>query len=277
MADRPQLDRIEQYVRQGEGEHLEFKQQFSSEAVIARSLIAFANGDGGILLIGVDEAGNAVGLTDNEVARTLERLRGLARSLIPAAIPVGTVEIQGRKVVYASVNPVPEHLKPLTTAEGEIYRRESNRDVRFKSQPLPAVVGGRSAPLRVFVAMSFREEEEPALADYFRAMLRAAQLASPSDLHLVRIDNVEGDYEISTRIMEEIDRCDVLLADFTLSPHNVYFEVGYARGKQKRIVQTARRDTVLEFDIRNWRTLLYRNATELEAHLLPAFQALLSD
>jgi nucleoside 2-deoxyribosyltransferase len=74
--------------------------------------------------------------------------------------------------------------------------------------------------------------------------------------------------------MEVIDTCDALLADFTLSPHNVYFEVGYARGRDKHIIQTARRDTELEFDVRNWRTIFYRNATELEAHLIDTFAAL---
>jgi hypothetical protein len=30
---------------------------------------------------------------------------------------------------------------------------------------------------------------------------------------------------------------------------------------------------VLEFDVRNWRTIFYRNATELEKHLIDAFRA----
>jgi hypothetical protein len=98
--------------------------------------------------------------------------------------------------------------------------------------------------------MSFRQEEEPPLVDYFRAMERAAERVPSPRIELVRIDRVEGDYEISARIMEEIDRCDALLADFTLNPRNVYFELGYARGT-KRIIQTARRDTPLEFDVRN--------------------------
>jgi hypothetical protein len=47
------------------------------------------------------------------------------------------------------------------------------------------------------------------------------------------------------------------------------FEIGYARGKGLRIIQSARKGTELEFDIRNWRTLFYRNATELEEKLIP--------
>ena len=73
-------------------------------------------------------------------------------------------------------------------------------------------------------------------------------------------------------VMDQIDECDVIVADFTLSPANVYFELGYGRGKGKRIIQTARSETTLEFDVRNWRTSFYRNATELEERMVPAFE-----
>jgi len=33
------------------------------------------------------------------------------------------------------------------------------------------------------------------------------------------------------------------------------------------IIQTARKGTLLEFDVRNWHTTFYRNATELEKAL----------
>jgi len=70
----------------------------------------------------------------------------------------------------------------------------------------------------VFVAMSFREEEEPSLVDYFRAMERATK-ETKLPIDLVRVDLVEGDYEISQKIMDEINK-----ADFTLNSRNVYFE-----------------------------------------------------
>jgi hypothetical protein len=124
----------------------------------------------------------------------------------------------------------------------------------------------------VFVAMSLRSEREPSLEDYFDAMMRAA-LACGRPLELVRIDRAAGDYEISAEIMEQIDRADVVLADFTLSPANVYFEIGYARGRRKRIIQTAHRRTRLAFDARNWRTVFYRNARELEQALVGELMA----
>jgi hypothetical protein len=72
--------------------------------------------------------------------------------------------------------------------------------------------------------------------------------------------------------MAEIDKANIVIADFTLSSKNVYFELGYARGTKKRIIQCARKGTELEFDIKMWRTLFYRNATELEEKLIPALK-----
>ena len=45
-----------------ETENIEFKSQFTED--IYKEVIAFANTDGGIVYVGIDNNGNAVGLTD---------------------------------------------------------------------------------------------------------------------------------------------------------------------------------------------------------------------
>ncbi len=49
-------------IKSGEGQQLDFKQHISAETKIARSLVAFANGDGGVLLVGVDDQGQIRGV-----------------------------------------------------------------------------------------------------------------------------------------------------------------------------------------------------------------------
>lgn len=51
-------DRIKAYIFEGEHEKQDFKRSISSMEKIAKSICAFANGDGGRLLIGVDDKGN---------------------------------------------------------------------------------------------------------------------------------------------------------------------------------------------------------------------------
>ena len=45
-----------------ETENIEFKAQFTEE--IYKEVIAFANTDGGVVFVGIDNNGNAVGLAD---------------------------------------------------------------------------------------------------------------------------------------------------------------------------------------------------------------------
>jgi hypothetical protein len=49
-------------IKEGEGEHQDFKQHVPAPARIARTLVAFANHEGGSLLIGVDDQGEITGV-----------------------------------------------------------------------------------------------------------------------------------------------------------------------------------------------------------------------
>ncbi len=57
---------VEKLIEQGEGLHLDFKFEVSDAAKIARSLSAFANTDGGTLLIGVKDNGKIKGIRSEE-------------------------------------------------------------------------------------------------------------------------------------------------------------------------------------------------------------------
>lgn len=269
---------LQRLVSQGESDKIEFKLRTPPEGILAAELTAFANAQGGTLIIGVDNHGRVVGLEPAEAATTEQRLRRIARSLLPFSTDVGSAQLAGRTVVYASVPAVPTHLGPIVTSTGETYLRQGSVSRRLsRAEEARALGGTRTTPepgrrVKIFVAMSFRQEEEPALVDYFRAMQRAAD-ATTLPLDLERMDLVEGDYEISQKIMDRISECDILIADFTLSSRNVYFELGFARGCGRHIIQTARKDTLLEFDVKTWKTVFYRNATEVEEKLRPALEA----
>lgn len=203
-------------------------------------------------------------------------------TLLPFQTEVGTKSIFNKPVVYTIIEKPPYEYLPITTARGEAYTRHENKILRMKYPTLQELAEPPESEIPtlprkiVFVAMSFKEEEEPALVDYYNAMERAAtETRLPITLH--RIDRQEGDYEISQKIMDEIDQSDIVITDFTLSPRNVYFELGYTRGKGIRVIQTARNGTELEFDVRNWRIVFYRNATELESKLIPALMSAYDD
>jgi hypothetical protein len=266
-------DHVHELIRGGESERVEFKVYIPNEDVIARVLIAFANTDGGTLILGVKDDSTIVGIPDDQVKPTVEKLRRICRSLFHRPVPVATVTIGDRRVVYAHVGVSPPEYRPVRTPRGEIFVRKGAQILGYpEHRPAPSKEQRADRRIRLFVAMSFREAEEPALVDYWNAMQRSVT-STGLLIDVRRIDLVEGDYEISQEVMNEINEADIVLADFTLNPRNVYFELGYARAAQKRIIQTARKETALEFDARNWRTLFYRNATELESNLVGAIEA----
>jgi Putative DNA-binding domain len=259
----------------GEGQQVEFKQRLPQEPVLARELAAFANSGGGVLIVGISDDGDPVGWRPADADTAVRRMRATADSFLSNLAHVRRGQTDKGWLAWTVVEKAPE---PVATAEGTYWQR-SYDGTRQTEPPSQAIivgersVSGKSEPIRVFVAMSFREEEEPALADYWQAMLRAAE-KSCREFNLIRVDQVEGDYDIVDRIYKEIDAADLVIADLTLSPANVYLEIGYARGRDKPVIQTCRVDTQLEFDVRGRRTLIYRNATTLEEKLVRALDAL---
>jgi hypothetical protein len=261
-------------ISEGESKWVEFKSKLPPEDIVSKHIVAFANTEGGIIIFGVGDKGTVLGIPEKNVEASLKQLTNLTTSLLPSPAELGTVVHNGRTLIYYVVSPAPDEYKPLMTSKGEIYTRHGEmihrNDIAQQLVKITPSATEKQPSITLFIAMSFRDEEEPALVDYYRAMQRSVE-RTKLPISLNRIDLIEGDYEISQQIMEEIDKADVLLADFTLSPRNVYFELGYARGKGSlEIIQTARSGVILEFDVRNWRTIFYKNATELEEKLTPA-------
>lgn len=65
-------DFIRQLISEGEHQQLDFKFELSDAKKIARSLVAFANTDGGKLLVGVKDNGAVVGVKSDEEAYMIE-------------------------------------------------------------------------------------------------------------------------------------------------------------------------------------------------------------
>lgn len=94
---------IRSLIARGESSTVEFKLRPPPDRVIANHLSALANSAGGVLIIGVNEKGETVGLSDDEANRALARLRRVVASLFSWPVEVGDVVIDGKRVVYASV------------------------------------------------------------------------------------------------------------------------------------------------------------------------------
>jgi len=151
MIDLPEL------IARSEGKTLEFKRDLSSADGVLRSIVAFANTSGGIVVIGVeDKTRRVVGVGDPLAVE--ERLANLiADNIAPQVVPdIEVLPWRRTNVVVVRVHPGPvrpHHLKRLGPEGGVFVRvgstnrraddtlieelRRHSRNEAFDEQPMP--------------------------------------------------------------------------------------------------------------------------------------------
>jgi ATP-dependent DNA helicase RecG len=125
------LDILRNMIRQGESGRLEFKRSFQNDAI--QSVVAFANSEGGSVVVGVDNNGAPFGTTFGR--ETLPKiLNKIAGATEPTVVPdVQLMDLDGKAVCVITVSEYP--LKPVST-RGRCYRRVGNAN----SQMPPAEI-----------------------------------------------------------------------------------------------------------------------------------------
>ena len=104
---------IEELIERGEGETLDFKHSINDSKKIARSVSAFANTRGGILLIGVKDNGAIAGVNSDEEYYMVEAAAQLyCKPEVPFEVKKWTVV--GKTVLEVTIKPSAEkpHLAP---------------------------------------------------------------------------------------------------------------------------------------------------------------------
>ena len=154
------VQEVSRLAAQGEGRFLEFKRKVPRPERIAREVIAFANTQGGHLLLGVDDDGTVVGLRDagEEEFMLVRAMNSYCEP--PVNFDLQRVEIAHRRDVV--VVRVPEsRTKPhyLVEDEGEerltAFIRIDDKSVEASSESLALLTTSESEP----VQFEFGEKE----------------------------------------------------------------------------------------------------------------------
>lgn len=116
---KKQLDLL---IQQGESYNLEFKEGYSKE--IGREICAFANANGGKILVGVTDEGKVQGFSDSNSKRS--QIQGLVRNIEP------TLDITFYVVENVLVLEVPEGLQKPYSLNGKFYMRTGANSQQLK-------------------------------------------------------------------------------------------------------------------------------------------------
>lgn len=115
----------------------------------------------------------------------------------------------------------------------------------------------------VFIAMPMAGEM-PEYEDVHDAIKQAALNCG---LTAERVDEIQSNERITDRLLESIRKAEFVVADLTDSRPNVFYEAGYAFGIGKTPIYVARSETKLEFDLKDYPTIFFKNMRELREGL----------
>ncbi len=121
---------LQQLISEGEHQQQDFKYAISDSKKIARSLVAFANTDGGSLLLGVKDNGKVVGVSSDEEFYMIE---AAAKLYCKPAIEFETYEWKSEGKTVLEIKVEPSSLKPhkAPNKEGKymVYIRSNDQNL----------------------------------------------------------------------------------------------------------------------------------------------------
>jgi hypothetical protein len=118
----------------------------------------------------------------------------------------------------------------------------------------------------VFVIMSFDETDD---LDDYKAAVR--DVCTQAGFQAIRTDSrpAAHAHQIIDAIHAHIQTCGFVIADLTNQRPNVYYEIGYAKGLNKKLLLTSKKGTPVHFDLYGYNRLEWTGSENLKKQLRP--------
>ena len=145
---------LSRLAAQGEGAHLEYKEKLpdtqGEKRNVFKTVVAFANGDGGTVLFGIGDGGERCGLKDR-LPEARRRLNDLLRDLVTPSpqAHIAAHRLDGCNIVVLDVGPGNGVLHALTldANKPEYYVRRDGTTYYARPEEIAAVIkGGEPSP-----------------------------------------------------------------------------------------------------------------------------------
>lgn len=128
--------KVLEMIEAGEGLHIEFKQRFSTHEKIAKSIIAFANTDGGSILIGIDDDKSIYGI-DSEKSDTELIIQTATRYCEPEVkLNIHSFEIENKEILVVEIpesgtkpHRIQDYTSSLDLNTAQVYVRVNDKSI----------------------------------------------------------------------------------------------------------------------------------------------------
>ena len=128
----------------------------------------------------------------------------------------------------------------------------------------------RYRPNTAFIMMAI-DNRKPELEDVKNGI---KEVFKDFGIHAITADEIEHDGAITDRILDEIEASEFLIADLTHERPNVYYEIGHAHARAKRVILFRKKGTTVHFDVAHRKCPEYENTTELKTQLRKRLEAI---
>ena len=76
-------------------------------------------------------------------------------------------------------------------------------------------------------------------------------------------------HQIIDAIHDHVQTCGFVIADLTNERPNVYYEIGYAKGLNKKLILTSKKDSPVHFDLHGYNRVEWSGSENLKRQLKP--------
>ncbi len=127
-------DELLRLIAQGEGQHVDFKEETIKPGRLAETLVAFANAEGGTILVGVDDSGRVQGVSDLKRATD-----NVVEAIVQCSPPMGIGLPQPVEVgpgITVLVVEIPAQLPRVYHTHGHYVRRTGSMNMALDEAAL---------------------------------------------------------------------------------------------------------------------------------------------
>ena len=162
-------------------------------------------------------------------------------------------------------DPVDEPATARSLFEGAVNRIRDLIDLLSPAETISTSGAGASSyrPNTAFIMMMI-DKDQPGLEDVKNCI---KEVCTEFGIKAITADEIEHEEAITDRILDEIETSEFLIADLTGERPNVYYEIGHAHARNKRVMLYRSAGTVLHFDVAHRNCPEYANLTELRDRL----------